>query len=346
MNKSKQYTLQQLADHVGGRIVGEANIAITGLNSLAEAAPGEISFFTDGRYKEQLQHTKAGAVILREEFVSEVQTNALVVDKPYLSYARVAELFAPEQQHYPGIHPLAVVADDAVIGAGVSIGPHCVVESGAHIGAASVLGAGSYIGSNSSIGSNCHLYPRVTVYYGVTIGDEVTIHSGTVIGSDGFGFAHDQGEWHKIPQIGGVVIGNKVEIGANTTIDRGALEDTIIGNGVILDNQIQVAHNVKIGDHTAIAGCVGIAGSAKIGRNCGIGGGAGILGHLEITDGVQVTAMSLVTKSISQPGVYSSGTSIEPTQQWHKNYARFRHLDDMAKRLKQLEKIVQEQNKE
>jgi UDP-3-O-[3-hydroxymyristoyl] glucosamine N-acyltransferase len=180
----------------------------------------------------------------------------------------------------------------------------------------------------------------------VQIGREVTLHSGTVIGSDGFGFAHDQGQWHKIPQIGGVIIGNKVEIGANTTIDRGALEDTEIGNGVILDNQIQIAHNVKIGDHTAIAGCVGIAGSAKIGRHCGIGGGAGILGHLEITDGVQVTAMSLVTKSIKESGIYSSGTSVAPTQQWHKNYARFRHLDDMAKRIKQLEKIVLEQNKE
>ncbi len=346
MKQDIRYTLNELAERVDGTVHGDGDLPLTGINTLEAAQAGEISFFTDGRYREQLQQTRASAVIIAPEFVADLPCNGLVVASPYLTYARIAQLFAPTLEAYSGIHPSAVVAEDASIDSSASIGAHCVVEAGARIGKGAILGAGCYVGQQSSIGEDSRIYPHVSVYHGVHIGQRAIIHSGTIIGSDGFGFANDQGQWHKIPQLGGVFIGDDVEIGANTTVDRGALEDTVIGDGVKLDNQIQIAHNVKIGEHTAIAGCVGIAGSAKIGRFCGIGGGAGILGHLEIVDGVQVTAMSLVTKSISEPGIYSSGTSVEPTQQWHRNYARFRHLDDMAKRLKKLEKIVSEQNKE
>ena len=238
-----------------------------------------------------------------------------------------------------------LVAEGADVHPTASIGPFVAIESGVVIGAGSSIGSHSSIGEGSQIGEGCQIAASVQIYHGVRIGDRVVLHSGVVIGSDGFGFANDKGVWVKIPQIGGVEIGDDVEIGANTTVDRGALENTVIGNGVKMDNQIQVAHNVQIGDHTAIAGCVGIAGSAKIGRYCGIGGGAGILGHLEITDGVQVTAMSLVTKSIKDPGIYSSGTSVEPSKLWHKNYARFRQLDEMARRIKALEQRL-EKNEE
>jgi len=339
------FRLSELASHISGDLRGDADCVIEGIAPLAKASTGQISFLSDGKHRSELQLTGASAVILREEDAGDYGGNAIIVPNPYLAYARIAALFDRLPVARAGIHPSAWVAEDAVVDPSASIGPFVSIESGVRIGANSSVGANSSIGADSRLGEDCRIAANVHVYHGVSIGDRAVIHSGVVIGGDGFGFANEQGVWVKIPQIGGVMIGDDVEIGANTTIDRGALENTVIGNGVKLDNQIQVAHNVQIGDHTAIAGCVGIAGSAKIGRYCGIGGGAGILGHLEITDGVQVTAMSLVTKSIKEPGVYSSGTSVEPSKLWHKNYARFRQLDEMARRIKALEQRF-EKNKE
>jgi UDP-3-O-[3-hydroxymyristoyl] glucosamine N-acyltransferase len=339
------YSLHELAEKLGGELRGDPDIRIEGIAPLAAAGQGQISFLSDGKHRRELEATAASAVILREEDADGFHGGAIIVSNPYLAYARIAGLFDRRPRVAPGIHPTAVIADGVELDASVSIGPFVTIEPGVRIGAGSQIGANSSIGADTCLGQDCRIFANVHIYHGVNIGSRAIIHSGVVIGADGFGFANEQGEWVKIPQIGGVDIGDDVEIGANTTIDRGALESTVIGNGVKLDNQIQVAHNVQIGDHTAIAGCVGIAGSAKIGRNCGIGGGAGILGHLEITDGVQVTAMSLVTKSIQDPGIYSSGTSVEPTKLWHKNYARFRQLDEMAKRIRALEQRL-EKNKE
>ena len=339
------FTLSQLAEHIDGEIHGDPSCVIEGIAPLAKACAGQIGFLSDAKHRRELDVTQASAVIIRAEDAEGYDGNVIIVPNPYLAYAHIAALFDHRPVNKPGIHPSACVAAGAEIHPSASIGPFVAVEAGAVIGAGTSIGAHSSIGEGSHIGENCRIAANVQIYHGVQIGDRVVLHSGVVIGSDGFGFANDRGVWVKIPQIGGVTIGDDVEIGANTTIDRGALENTVIGKGVKMDNQIQVAHNVQIGDHTAIAGCVGIAGSAKIGRYCGIGGGAGILGHLEIADGVQVTAMSLVTKSIQEPGIYSSGTSVEPSKLWHKNYARFRQLDDMARRIKALEQRL-EKNKE
>ena len=341
----KAFTLGDIAAHIGAELDGDASFSVRGIAALAQAAEGQISFLSDSKYRKLLSDTHASAVILSVADAPGYHGHKLIIDNPYLAYAKVASLFDNRPQPVAGIHPTATVSTQAKIGSGVSIGPYVVIADGAVIAANCTIGAHSIIGDGSSLGEGSLLASRVTIYHGVTIGARAILHSGVVIGSDGFGFAHDQGQWVKIPQIGGVTIGDDVEIGANTTVDRGALDDTLIGNGVKMDNQIQVAHNVQIGEHTAIAGCVGIAGSAKIGRHCGIGGGAGILGHLQISDGVQVTAMSLVTKSIKQPGIYSSGTSVEPFKTWHKNYARFGQLDEMARRLKALEQRL-EQNEE
>ncbi|MBD3670708.1 MAG: UDP-3-O-(3-hydroxymyristoyl)glucosamine N-acyltransferase [Gammaproteobacteria bacterium] len=339
------YTLEKLAQHIGGELQGAADCPIEGITSLAQAGPKQISFLSDSKLRSELASTHAAAVILSPDDAAAYAGNKILIANPYLAFAQVAALFDRRPIPSPGIHESASIAKDAELGENVSIGPFVTIGNGARIGAGSVIGPNTSIGNDSEIGEDSQIAAGVQIYHGVRIGNRAIIHSGVVIGSDGFGFANDQGRWIKIPQIGGVEIGDDVEIGANTTIDRGALENTRIGNGVKMDNQIQVAHNVQIGEHTAIAGCVGIAGSAKIGRFCGIGGGAGILGHLEITDGVQVTAMSLVTKSIKDPGVYSSGTSVEPSKQWHKNYARFRQLDEMARRIKTLEQRL-EKNKE
>lgn len=335
------YSLGELAQHIGGDLRGDADLRIHGIAPLNKASSGQISFLSDAKHRRELQETAASAVILSEADASVFNGPAIVTANPYLAYARVAELFDTRPIQKPGIHPTASIADGVILDASVSIGPYVCIESDVELGPGCQIGPHSYIGAGTRLGRDCRLASNVHIYHGVTIGERAIIHSGAVIGSDGFGFANENGVWVKIPQIGAVEIGDDVEIGANTTIDRGALESTLIGNGVKLDNQIQVAHNVQIGDHTAIAGCVGIAGSAKIGRFCGIGGGAGILGHLEIADGVQVTAMSLVTKSIKEAGVYSSGTSVEPTKLWHRNYARFRQLDEMAGRIKALEKSIE-----
>ncbi len=340
------YTLGQLAEKLGLRVEGDAQQIVRRIATLANADAESISFLADSRYRKYLQDNAAGAVILREDDRHYFSGNALISENPYLSYAHLSALFAPQHGDGPLLHERAVIHPEAVLGNNVRIGANAVIGKGAKIADNVTIGAGSVIGEGSEVGSGSLIYANVTVYHDCRIGTRAVIHSGAVIGSDGFGFANDQGKWIKIHQLGRVIIGDDVEIGSNTSIDRGAIEDTLIGDGVKLDNQIQIAHNVKVGNDTAMAGCVGVAGSADIGANCAIGGGVGILGHLKIVDGVTVTAMSLVPGSIKQSGVYSAGTPLEPKSEWQKNYVRFKQLDDMARRIKALEKALAEKTKE
>ncbi|MCV0159296.1 UDP-3-O-(3-hydroxymyristoyl)glucosamine N-acyltransferase [Pseudomonas aeruginosa] len=338
MMSTLSYTLGQLAAHVGAELRGDADLPIQGLATLQEAGPAQLSFLANPQYRKYLPESRAGAVLLTAADADGFAGTALVVANPYLAYASLSHLFDRKPKAAAGIHPTAIVAADAEVDPSASVGAYAVIESGARIGAGVSIGAHCVIGARSVIGEGGWLAPRVTLYHDVTIGARVSIQSGAVIGGEGFGFANEKGVWQKIAQIGGVTIGDDVEIGANTTIDRGALSDTLIGNGVKLDNQIMIAHNVQIGDHTAMAACVGISGSAKIGRHCMLAGGVGLVGHIEICDNVFVTGMTMVTRSIAEPGSYSSGTAMQPAAEWKKSAARIRQLDDMARRLQQLEK--------
>ncbi|WP_447651668.1 UDP-3-O-(3-hydroxymyristoyl)glucosamine N-acyltransferase [Pseudomonas abietaniphila] len=334
-------TLGQLAEFLGATLRGPEGKQITGLATLQEAGPGQVSFLANPQYRKFLATTHAAAVLLKPADAEGYAGDALLIADPYLAYARISHLFDPKPKAAPGIHPTAVIADDAVVDAAASVGAYAVIESGAQIAAGVTIGAHCFIGARSVIGEGGWLAPRVTLYHDVRIGQRVVIQSGAVLGGEGFGFANQKGVWQKIAQIGGVTIGDDVEIGVNTAIDRGAMDDTRIGNGVKLDNQIQIAHNVQVGDHTAMAACVGISGSAKIGKHCMLAGGVGLVGHIEICDGVFITGMTMVTRSITEPGSYSSGTAMQPAAEWRKSAARIRQLDDMARRLQQLEKIVE-----
>lgn len=340
MMTSTTYTLRQLAERLGAELRGNPELLISGLATLQDAQPEHLSFLANAQYKKYLAYTKAGAVILHPTEVEGFSGNCLVIANPYLAYAQLSHLFDRKPLPKAGIHPSALVAEDAFVDPTASVGAYAVIESGVSIGAGVVIGAHCFIGARSQIGENGWLAPRVTLYHDVRVGKRVVIQSGAVIGGEGFGFANHQGQWKKIAQLGGVSIGDDVEIGANTTIDRGALADTIISNGVKLDNQIMIAHNVQIGEHTAMAACVGISGSTKIGRHCTIAGGVGMVGHIEVCDNVFVTGMTMVTRSITEPGAYSSGTAMQPAAEWRKSAARIRHLDDMARRLQLLEKTV------
>ncbi len=332
--------LGQLAEFLGATLQGPAELEITGLATLQEAGPGQLSFLANPQYRKYLVDTQAAAVLLRAADAEGFSGNALIVPDPYLAYARISHLFDPKPKAVAGIHPSAVVAVDAQVDASASVGAFVVIESGAIIGANVTLGAHCFIGARSVIGEGGWLAPRVTLYHDVRIGRRVVIQSGAVLGGEGFGFANEKGVWQKIAQIGGVSIGDDVEIGVNTAIDRGALADTRIGDGVKLDNQIQIAHNVQVGDHTAMAACVGISGSTKIGKHCTIAGGVGMVGHIDVCDNVFVSGMTMVTRSITEPGGYSSGTAMQTLGDWRKSAARIRQLDDMAKRLQQVEKRV------
>jgi UDP-3-O-[3-hydroxymyristoyl] glucosamine N-acyltransferase len=334
-------TLGQLAEFLGATLRGPADKQITGLATLQEAGPDQVSFLANPQYRKFLATTHAAAVLLKPTDAEGYAADALLVPDPYLAYARISHLFDPKPKAAVGVHPTAVVAADAFVDPAASVGAYAVIESGARIAAGVTIGAHCFIGARSVIGEGGWLAPRVTLYHDVRIGQRVVIQSGAVLGGEGFGFANEKGVWQKIAQIGGVTIGDDVEIGVNTAIDRGAMDDTRIGNGVKLDNQIQIAHNVQIGDHTAMAACVGISGSAKIGKHCMLAGGVGLVGHIEICDGVFVTGMTMVTRSITEPGSYSSGTAMQPAAEWRKSAARMRHLDDMARRLQHLEKIVE-----
>ncbi|UXY51695.1 UDP-3-O-(3-hydroxymyristoyl)glucosamine N-acyltransferase [Pseudomonas tohonis] len=332
------FTLGQLAERLDATLRGDETRVVSGLATLQDAGHDQLTFLANPQYRKFLADTRAAAVLLTPADAEGFAGDALLVPNPYLAYARLSHLFDPKPVAAPGIHPSAVVAPDAKVDPSASIGPGVVIESGAQIGAGVTIGAYSVVGARSVIGEGGWLAPRVTLYHDVRIGKRVVIQSGAVIGGEGFGFANEKGVWQKIAQIGGVTLGDDVEVGANTTIDRGALADTLIGNGVKLDNQIMIAHNVQVGDNTAMAGCVGISGSTKIGRNCMIAGGVGMVGHIEVCDGVFVTGMTMVTRSITEPGAYSSGTAMQPAAEWKKSAARIRQLDDMARRLQQLEK--------
>ena len=338
MQDSIAFTLAQLADQLGARVQGDDSKLIQGLAALHGAGPSDLSFLANRQYHKQLATTQAGAVLLTEADAADYAGNVLVVDDPYLAYAQLSHQFDPKPVAPAGIHPTAIIAASARVDATASIGPGVVVEADAVIGAGVTLGAHCFIGARCQIGAGSWLAPRVTLYHDVRMGQRTVIQASAVIGGEGFGFANSAGQWHKIAQIGGVLIGDDVEIGANTTVDRGALNDTVIGNGVKLDNQIQIAHNVQIGDHTAIAACVGISGSTRIGRHCMIAGGVGMVGHIDICDNVFVSGMTMVTRSITEPGAYSSGTAMQTAADWKKSAARFRQLDTLAKRVTQLEK--------
>lgn len=334
------FTLAQLADLLGAELRGDAQKTISGLATLHDATTDQISFLANAHYRKQLEQTQAGVMLLSATDAADYVGNCLIVADPYIAYAKLSHYFDRTPKYNAGIHPSAVIADSALIDSTAYIGAGVVIEELAVIGAGVVIGAQCFIGARSTIAESGRLLARVTLYHDVTIGKRVVIQSGAVIGGEGFGFANQDGVWHKIAQIGGVSIGDDVEIGANTCIDRGALSDTLIGNGVKLDNQIQIAHNVQIGDHTAIAACVGISGSAKIGRHCMLAGGVGLVGHIDICDGVFITGMTMVTHSITEPGAYSSGTAMQPAGDWKKSAVRFRQLDEMAKRIRALEKHV------
>lgn len=335
---SPVFSLGQLAERLGATLRGAADKSISGLATLSEAGPSELSFLANPQYKKFLAGSTAGAVLLTAADAEGYAGDALIVANPYLAYAELSHLFDRKPKAAAGVHPTAVLAEDAFVDATASIGAYAVIESGAQIGAGTTVGAHCFIGARTVIGEGGWLAPRVTLYHDVRIGKRVVIQSGAVIGGEGFGFANEKGVWQKIAQIGGVTLGDDVEVGSNTTIDRGALADTLIGNGVKLDNQIMIAHNVQVGDHTAMAACVGISGSTKIGKHCMLAGGVGLVGHIDICDGVFVTGMTMVTRSITEPGSYSSGTAMQTAAEWRKSAARFRNLDDMARRLQQLEK--------
>lgn len=332
------FTLAEIADLIGAELVGDPAVQILGLQTLEHATGTEISFLANSKYRNHLQDTQAAAVILDAEAAEDCPCAALITDQPYLAYAKLSHHFAGGQIE-PGIHPTAIIADSAEISAMATIGPYVVIGENSVVGERVVIGANTVIGNHCQLGAETRLAANVTLYNKVRIGKRCLIHSSAVIGGDGFGFAQHQGRWQKIAQLGGVRIGDDVEIGASTTVDCGALEDTEIGNGVKIDNQIMIAHNVKVGDDCAFAGCVGIAGSSKIGQRCTLSGGVGISGHIELADDVHITAMGLVTNSIKSSGVYSSGTGLQPVKQWKRNIVRFRQLDELAKRVTALEKL-------
>jgi len=338
MTAMPSFRLGDLAERFGLELHGDADVSIDGVGTLSNASASHIGFLSNSAYRGQMRETRAGAVVLRAGDVADCPSAALVAKDPYVAYAKIAALFDDATSTPPGIHPSAVIDPAASVSPQASIGPHCVVEAGAVIEAGAYLGPHCIIGAGCTVGAQSRLVARVTLVTRVTLGKRVLLHPGVVIGSDGFGLAFDRDHWIKVPQLGGVRIGDDCEIGANTTIDRGALEDTVLEEDVRLDNQIQIAHNVHIGAHTALAGCSAVAGSARIGRYCLIGGGAGILGHLSLADRVTVTAMTLVTHSLPTSGEYSSGTPVQENRQWRKNAARFKHLDELARRLKALDK--------
>lgn len=330
-------TLAELARRFHCEVRGDAGAEVDAVAALDSAGPRSVTFVADPGYLKQLERTAAGVVILRAADASRYSGNVLIADNPHLCFARIAAYLHPPPAFEPGVHASAVVEEGARVAASAWVGAQVVIEAGAVIGEHAYIGPGCHIGRAAAIGAASRLVGRVTVAPACRIGQRALIHPGAVIGSDGFGYARDGDRWEKVPQLGSVVIGDDVEIGANTTIDRGALADTLIADGVKLDNLIQIAHNVQIGEHTALAGCVAVAGSARIGKRCAIGGRAGILGHLEIADDVQIAATSLVTGSISRPGMYSSSIPAEPVALWRKNVARLQQLDSLARRLIVLE---------
>jgi UDP-3-O-[3-hydroxymyristoyl] glucosamine N-acyltransferase len=334
------FSLDQLVARLGGEVVGDGTVVVARVASLEKAGVGDISFLANPKLRGQLAASRAAALILRPDARELTSRPRILAADPHVYFARVAQLLNPAPPVIGGVAPTASVASavpaSVFVGAGASIGTDVQIGDGSHIG------PGCIIGDRVRIGARCRLHGRVSIYPDCVIGDDAIIHAGAVIGADGFGFARESdGSWVKIPQIGRVVIGNDVEIGANTTIDRGALDDTVIEDGVKLDNLIQIAHNVHIGAHTIMAGCVGVAGSTRIGKRCMFGGQAGISGHLTIADDVVISGCTLVSKSITKPGVYTANLPLQTREDWVRNFAHLRRLDAMADRIRALEQQIQ-----
>jgi UDP-3-O-[3-hydroxymyristoyl] glucosamine N-acyltransferase len=341
------YSLDELVTRFGGVVHGDGAVRVNGLAPLDSACAGQLAFLANPKYLAQVDDTRAGAVLIDAASLAALRRPQgrayIVTPNPYAYFARVAQVFAAtlEPATRAGVHPSAVVDASARVDPSAAIGPGVVVEAGAVVGAHARLDAHVYVGHASRIGAHAHLYPCVTVYRGCTLGERVIVHSGAVIGADGFGFARDSNEWIKIPQVGGVNVGDDVEIGANTTIDRGAMADTVIEHDVKIDNLVQIGHNCRIGAYTVIAGCVGIAGSTTIGRNCMLGGAVGVAGHVTLADGVVVTAQSGVSKSLTRAGVYTSAFPAIDNAHWNRNAAVMRNLDKMRDRVRHLEAAIE-----
>jgi UDP-3-O-[3-hydroxymyristoyl] glucosamine N-acyltransferase len=341
MSTRTEPTALRLADIVarlGGELVGDPEITVRRVAPLQSAGPEDLSFLAQAKYRPQLRETRAGAVVLGRAERDATTLPRILCDDPYLYFARVASLFAPADAVRAGVHPSAVVEPDASVPVSAAVGAGAYIGPRVRLGERVVVGPGCHVGADVRIGDDSRLHALASIYAGCTIGRRAIVHSGAVIGADGFGMARDGERWTKIPQVGGVVIGDDVEIGANTTIDRGALENTIIEDGVKLDNQIQIGHNVRIGAHTAMAGCVGVAGSARIGRHCTVGGAGMILGHLEIADHVNISAGTLVAKSITKAGTYTGIFPIAENKEWARTAAHLRKLDELAGKVRGLEK--------
>lgn len=334
-------TLGEIAAAINAELRGDPADEITNVASLHNAVRGNLTFYANTRYRADLEATRASAVMLAAADAQACPTASLITEDPYLAYAKAARFLNPVPEFTPGIHPSAVVEAGADVATSCFVGANSVIGAGAVIGAHTCIGPGCVVEERVKIGSHCHIHSRVTLMQRVEIGMRVLVHPGVVIGPDGYGIANDSGRWLKIPQLGNVIIGDDVEIGANTTIDRGALEDTVIEAGVKIDNQVQIGHNVRVGEHTAIAGAAVVAGSVKIGRRCMIGGASAITGHIEIADDVVLTGMSGVSNSIRQAGVYSSGVPVTDNLTWRKNMVRFKRLDELARKVATLEKLIE-----
>lgn len=332
----------EIAALLGGRALGDTDKTIERIGALATADDNTIAFLANPRYRSQLEVSAAGCVIVAPELLDAVSQRpaAILCDDPYLAFARLTQWWAARQRvpAVAGVHATAVVEPGAQLAPSASVGAMAYVAAGARVGEHAVVGAQAHVGADAVVGASSWLKPRSTLSEGCRLGARVIVHSGAVIGADGFGFAPEDGRWVKIEQLGGVRIGDDVEIGANSCIDRGALDDTVLEDGVKLDNLVQVGHNVVVGAHSALAGCVGIAGSARIGRHCSFGGGAIVLGHLEIVDHVHVSAATVVTRSIHQPGQYSGAFPFDDNKSWEKNAATLRQLHALRERLRALEK--------
>jgi len=331
--------LKDLAIAIDGTLIGDGEVAIYSMNTLASAKAGQASFLSNSKYKADLDKSLADVVILKQQDADSFAGNKIVCSDPYVAFAKVAQLLDSTPETAMGISPDASIHPSAVIGINPRIAAGVVIEAEASIGDDVSIGANSVIGQGAKLGNQVNLRANVTIYHKVELGDRVSVHSGSVIGSDGFGYANDKGTWVKIPQTGTVIVHEDTEIGANTCIDRGALDNTVIGKDVIIDNLVQIAHNVTIGDHSCICGGTGIAGSTNVGKYVVVGGTCAINGHIDICDKVQITGFSMITKNITQAGVYSSGMPALPSRDWQRNTVRLRQIDKLYERVKQLEAL-------
>jgi UDP-3-O-[3-hydroxymyristoyl] glucosamine N-acyltransferase len=335
-----ELSLAQLAELTGTRLHGDGGCMVSGIGPLDDAQPGQIAFLVSSKFRQHLPGTAASAVILKEEDLERCATNALVSDNPYLAYARAVAILTAAEPLPPGVHPSAVVDPSAQVAPSARIEANCTIGAEVEIGEHVVVGPNCVVADGCRIGAGTRLVASVTLGSGTCLGERCLIHPGAVLGADGFGLANDQGQWVKVPQLGRTVLGNDVEIGACTTVDRGALKDTVLEDGVKLDNHIQIGHNVHVGKHTAMASQVGISGSTRIGAYCTVAGQVGMAGHLELADHTHISGLTAVTRSIREPGVYTSTVPAMPHDQWRRNFARLKQLDDMARRLRALEKAL------